>query len=41
MPPKKYMSEAERKAADAKRKANKRAADKKALGIPIRPKFSK
>ena len=38
---KKYSSESQRKAADADRKAKKRAADKEALGIPIRPKFSK
>ena len=38
MPPKIYKSEAERKAADAKRKAKKRAADKEANGIPMRPK---
>ena len=41
MPPKKYKSDAEKKAADADRKAKKRVADKEALGIPIRPKFSK
>ena len=41
MPPKKYMTDLQRKAADADRKAKKRAADKEALGIPIRPKFSK
>ena len=41
MPPKKYMTVDQKRAADADRKAKKRAADKEALGIPIRPKFSK
>ena len=41
MPPKLYKTEAERKKAAAYRKAKKRAADKEANGIPIRPKFSK
>ena len=41
MPPKKYMSESEKKAAAADRIAKKRAADKEANGIPICPKFSK
>ena len=41
MPPKKYKSDAERKIADKDRKAKKRAADREATGIPIRPKFSK
>ena len=34
-------TETEKKAADADRKAKKRAADKEANGIPIQPKFSK
>ena len=37
----KYHDETTRKAADADRKAKKRAADKAAKGIPIRPKLSK
>ena len=35
-----YKSEADKKAAAAERKAKKRAADKKAMGIPVRQKFS-
>ena len=41
MPPKRYQTEEAKKAAAAKRKAEKRAAVKEAMGIPIRPKLSK